>query len=133
MAPFNPWPPAQQLDWLLSAIGPRLTGEKHFWICLRADADCIGGVLWAAPAGESQRAAAPQTHELTTALAVAWRRPCISACRPAPSRNLAASAEQLSDANRDLQPPQGKFQSGRARKTITTSISELAAGSAPTK
>src|SRR5205823_5862153 len=60
----------QELEWFITAVSPRLAHDRRFWICLEADGQCIGGVLWGAPAGESQRLST-QTHELS-ALASGW-------------------------------------------------------------
>ena len=44
-----------ELEWLMAGISPRLANDKRFWICLEADGECIGGVVWGAVAGEAQR------------------------------------------------------------------------------
>ena len=52
-----------ELDWLLSAISPRLVGDQRFWICLKAEGICIGGVVWGAISGEGA-ALGTQAQEL---------------------------------------------------------------------
>ena len=55
-------PAGKELEWLVSAISPRLPHGHRFWVCLEADAACIGGVIWGAEAGEAQRLG-PQVQE----------------------------------------------------------------------
>ena len=59
-----------ELDWLLSAISPRLVGDQRFWICLTAEGICIGGVVWGAISGEGQRLGT-QAQELN-AMSSGW-------------------------------------------------------------
>src|SRR5690606_9740245 len=44
-----------EMEWIISAISPRLSHEQRYWICLEADGQCIGGIVWGAPVGEAQR------------------------------------------------------------------------------
>ncbi|MEZ0264812.1 MAG: HDOD domain-containing protein [Phycisphaerae bacterium] len=109
------------LEWLLSAVSPRLGEEQRFWICLDADQQCIGGVLWGARSGESQRLS-PQVQELM-ALATGWGL----TLRTSQIREEArALAEQLADANRRLQAAQTEIL--RSKTMIT--VGEMAAGAA---
>ncbi len=110
-----------KIEWFLSAISPRLSGENRFWICLETDGRCIGGVVWGAAAGESQRLS-PQTQELL-ALAGGWSL----ALRTTQIRDEAKTlAEQLAEANRQLQTAQNEILRSR---TIVT-VGEMAAGAA---
>jgi signal transduction histidine kinase len=98
-----------------------LPHDRRFWICLAADGVCIGGVIWGAAAGEGQRLG-PQAQELA-ALAGGWTL----ALRTAQIREEArALAEQLAEANRQLQNAQAEIL--RSRTMIT--VGELAAGAA---
>ncbi|HTW95268.1 MAG TPA: HDOD domain-containing protein, partial [Tepidisphaeraceae bacterium] len=110
-----------ELDWLLSAISPRLSGQNRFWICLEADGLCIGGVVWGGAPGEAQRLS-PQIQELS-ALACGWALALRTAQIREEARNL---AEQLADANRQLQSVQSEIQ----RSKMMVSIGEMAAGAA---
>lgn len=110
-----------ELDWLLSAISPRLVGDQRFWISLGAEGACIGGVVWGALAGESQRLGA-QAQELN-AMSGGWAL----ALRTAQIRDEArALAEQLAEANRRLQSAQNEIIHSR----MMTSVGEMAAGAA---
>jgi putative nucleotidyltransferase with HDIG domain len=110
-----------ELDWLLSAISPRLVGDQRFWICLNAEETCVGGVIWGAPTGESQRLGS-QAQELT-AIAGGWAL----ALRTAQIRDESrAIAEQLAEANRRLQSAQSEI----LHSKMMTSIGEMAAGAA---
>lgn len=110
-----------ELEWFLSAISPRLTGDRRFWIRLEADGVCIGGVVWGAAQGESQRLS-PQTQELL-ALASGWSL----ALRTTQIRDEArALAEQLAEANRQLQNAQNEI----LRSKTMISVGEMAAGAA---
>src|SRR5687768_16232044 len=60
----------ETLEWLLAAISPRLAHDHRFWICLQADGQCVGGVVWGAMRGESQRLS-PQVQELC-AMSAGW-------------------------------------------------------------
>jgi len=114
-------PAGESIEWLVSAISPRLSHDKRFWICLEADGACIGGVLWGAPAGEAQRLS-PQAQELC-ALANAWSL----ALRTAQVREEARTlAEQLADANRRLHDAQSEL----LRSKAMLSVGEMAAGAA---
>ncbi len=110
-----------ELDWLLSAISPRLAGDQRYWVCLEADGKCIGGAVWGAADGEGQRLA-PQVQELT-ALSGGWSL----ALRTAQIREEArALSEQLAETNRQLQTAQTEI----VRTKMMTSVGEMAAGAA---
>jgi signal transduction histidine kinase/HD-like signal output (HDOD) protein len=111
----------EEMEWMLSNIGPRLPHERRFWICLSADNQCIGGIVWGAAAGEAQRLS-PQAQELS-ALACGWQLALRMAQLREESRHL---AEQLAGANRQLQSQQNDLQRGR----LMISIGEMAAGAA---
>jgi signal transduction histidine kinase len=109
------------IEWFLAAISPRLSGEKRFWIALESNGKCIGGIVWGAPTGESQRLS-PQAQELM-ALAGGWSL----ALRTTQIRDEARIlAEQLAEANRQLQAVQSEL---LRSKTILT-VGEMAAGAA---
>lgn len=111
----------RELEWFLSAVSPRLGHEQRFWICLEADGQCVGGVVWGGPVGESQRLST-QVQELT-ALAGGWSL----ALRTAQIREEArALAEQLAEANRQLQSAQNEI----LRKKTMVTVGEMAAGAA---
>ncbi|MDB5304563.1 MAG: Sporulation kinase [Phycisphaerales bacterium] len=110
-----------ELEWFVSMVSPRLPHDKRFWVCLEADGLCIGGVVWGASAGESQRLA-PQVQEVAT-IASGWAL----ALRTAQIREEArVLAEQLAEANRRLQNAQNEIL--RSRTMIT--VGEMAAGAA---
>ncbi len=110
-----------ELDWLLSAISPRLVGDQRFWICLTAEGICIGGVVWGAVSGEGQRLGT-QAQELN-AMSSGWSL----ALRTAQIRDEArALAEQLAEANRRLQSAQNEIIHSR----MMMSVGEMAAGAA---
>jgi putative nucleotidyltransferase with HDIG domain len=110
-----------ELEWLLTNVSPRLGHDQRFWICLEADGLCVGGIIWGAPAGESQRLST-QLQELT-ALASGWSL----ALRTAQIREEARTlSEQLAEANRQLQTAQNEIL--RSRTLIT--VGEMAAGAA---
>jgi putative nucleotidyltransferase with HDIG domain len=111
----------EEWEWLATVVSPRLPHDRRFWICLAADGVCIGGVIWGAAAGEGQRLG-PQAQELA-AVAGGWTL----ALRTAQIREEArALAEQLAEANRQLQNAQAEIL--RSRTMIT--VGELAAGAA---
>jgi signal transduction histidine kinase len=110
-----------ELEWFTTAVSPRLAHDHRFWICLEADGRCIGGVLWGAPVGESQRLST-QVQELS-ALASGWSL----ALRTTQIREEARTlSEQLAEANRQLQAAQSQIL--RTRTLIT--VGEMAAGAA---
>lgn len=114
-------PAGQELEWLLSAISPRLSEDQRYWICLQADGMCIGGVLWGAGRGEGERLGT-QVAELN-AMASGWGL----ALRMAQVREEARLlAENLADANRQLQSAQNEI----TRSKAMISLGELAAGAA---
>ncbi|HUB27410.1 MAG TPA: HDOD domain-containing protein [Tepidisphaeraceae bacterium] len=114
-------PAGDELEWLLMAVGPMLAGESRFWINLISDGQCIGGVVWGAQAGEAQRLAA-QVQELST-LAHGWQLTLRMSQVREESRLL---AEQLAQANRQLQSARTEIDRGR----LLVSIGEMAAGAA---
>jgi putative nucleotidyltransferase with HDIG domain len=114
-------PAGDELDWLLEAIGPRLAGERRFWICLSADGHWIGGIIWGADAGEAQRLSL-QAQELT-GLAAAWQWALRTAQIREESRRL---SEQLAQSNRELAANHAEVERGR----LMISIAEMAAGAA---
>jgi signal transduction histidine kinase len=114
-------PAGDQLEWLVSAISPRLADRGRFWICLEADHQCIGGVIWGAAPGESQRLG-NQVQELT-ALAHGWSLALRTAQIREEARNL---NEQLADSNRRLHSAQNEI----LRSRTMLSVGEMAAGAA---
>jgi putative nucleotidyltransferase with HDIG domain len=110
-----------ELEWLVSAISPRLTDRGRFWICLQSDHQCIGGVIWGAAAGESLRLGS-QVQELS-ALAHGWSLALRTAQIREESRNL---SEQLADSNRRLHSAQNEI----LRSRTMLSVGEMAAGAA---
>ena len=110
-----------EVEWLTAALGPRLQGERCFWIALSADRTCQGGVIWGASAGEANRLAG-QKQELT-ALAHAW----MLALRTAQVRDEARTlSEELAEANRRLHTAQN----AALRTQSLTCVGEMAAGAA---
>jgi signal transduction histidine kinase len=110
-----------EMEWFVGAVSPRLPASHRFWICLEADGACIGGVLWGAPPGESQRLS-PQVQELA-AIANGWAL----ALRTAQIRDEARTlSEQLAEANRRLHNAQSEI----LRSRMMISIGEMAAGAA---
>src|SRR5665213_1968509 len=111
----------EELEWLVGMVSPRLPNDKRFWICLEADGQCIGGVVWGGPAGEAQRLS-PQVQELAT-IANGWSL----ALRMAQIREEARLlSEQLAQANLQLQNAQDEILRGRTMITV----GEMAAGAA---
>jgi putative nucleotidyltransferase with HDIG domain len=109
------------MDWLINAISPRLPFDQRYWVCLEADGQCIGGVFWGAPTGESQRLST-QTQEIL-AISSGWSL----ALRMAQIREEArALAEQLADANRRLNSATDEIHRGK----MMISVGEMAAGAA---
>jgi putative nucleotidyltransferase with HDIG domain len=114
-------PCGEDMDWFTALVSPRLAGDQRFWICLEADGACIGGVVWGAPTGESQRLST-QVQELS-AIANGWSL----TLRTAQIRDEAKSlSEQLADANRRLHTAQSEI----LRSKMMLSIGEMAAGAA---
>ena len=110
-----------ELEWLVTAISPRLAHGNRFWICLESDGVCIGGVIWGGLAGEAQRLS-PQVNELG-AIAAGWGL----ALRTAQIREEARTlAEQLAEANRQLHSAQNEI----LRTRMLVSVGEMAAGAA---
>jgi signal transduction histidine kinase/HD-like signal output (HDOD) protein len=109
------------LDWLLSAVSPRLSGDQRFWICLKAEGVCVGGVVWGAAAGESKRLAS-QVQEMS-AIAGGWGLALRTSQIREESRAL---SEQLAETNRRLQSAQNEI----LRTKMMSSIGEMAAGAA---
>ena len=48
---------ADDLEWIMAGISPRLAADQRFWICLETETSCIGGVVWGA---QKRRIAATQ-------------------------------------------------------------------------
>ena len=118
-APVHATP--SELEFLTTAISPRLPHQNRFWICLEADGQCIGGVVWGGAAGESQRLS-PQAQEVSV-IASGWSL----ALRTAQIREEARTlSEQLAEANRRLQNAQTELL--RSRTLLT--VGEMAAGAA---
>jgi signal transduction histidine kinase len=110
-----------ELEWFVAMVSPRLPHDRRFWICLEADGQCIGGVVWGAQAGEAQRLST-QVQELAT-ISNGWGL----ALRTAQIREEArALSEQLADANRRLHSAQSEI----LRSRTMTTVGEMAAGAA---
>jgi signal transduction histidine kinase/HD-like signal output (HDOD) protein len=114
-------PAGQSIEWLVSAISPRLPHDKRFWVCLEADGACVGGVLWGAPQGEAQRLSA-QAQELC-ALSNAWS---LALCTAQVREEARTLSEQLAGANRRLHDAQNEL----LRSKAMLSVGEMAAGAA---
>ncbi len=114
-------PAGQELEWLSSTVAPRLGGASTYWIPLRADGLCIGGVIWGATPDEPTRLST-QYNELT-ALAGGWSLALRTCQIREESRVL---NEQLAEANRRLTSAQEEIM--RAR--MLASVGEMAAGAA---
>jgi signal transduction histidine kinase len=111
----------EELEWFESAISPRLPHQQRYWLCLEADGQCIGGVVWGGERGEAQRLS-PQAHEITV-IASGWSL----ALRTAQIREEARTlSEQLAESNRQLQNAQAELL--RSKTMIT--VGEMAAGAA---
>jgi len=109
------------IEWFVAAVSPRLAHDHRFWICLEADGQCIGGVVWGAERGEAQRLS-PQVQELAV-IASGWGL----ALRTAQIRDEARTlSEQLAESNRRLQNAQAEIL--RSKTMIT--VGEMAAGAA---
>jgi signal transduction histidine kinase len=112
---------AQDLEWFASEISPRLPHQQRYWLCLEADGQCIGGVVWGGERGEAQRLS-PQAQEISV-IASGWSL----ALRTAQIREEARTlAEQLAESNRQLQNAQAELL--RSKTMIT--VGEMAAGAA---
>jgi putative nucleotidyltransferase with HDIG domain len=111
----------KDMEWLVSVISPRLLGDQRYWICLQADGQCIGGVVWGGAAGEARRLG-PQAQELVT-ISNGWGLALRTAQIREESRTL---AEQLAEANRQLHNAQGEI----LRSRMLSSVGEMAAGAA---
>lgn len=110
-----------ELEWLLSAVSPRLGEDQRYWTCLEADGIAIGGVAWGARAGEAQRMS-PQVQELI-ALTNGWALTLRTSQIREEARVL---SEQLAEANRRLHNAQNEIL--RSKTMIT--VGEMAAGAA---
>jgi HD-like signal output (HDOD) protein/signal transduction histidine kinase len=117
--PVNPVP--EDLSWFASAVSPRLPYDQRFWICLEADGQCIGGLVWGGQKGEAQRLS-PQVQEVSV-IASGWSLSLRTAQIREEARTL---SEQLAEANRRLQDAQAELL--RSRTMIT--VGEMAAGAA---
>jgi signal transduction histidine kinase/HD-like signal output (HDOD) protein len=109
------------LEWLSAVVSPRLPHERRYWICLQADNLCIGGVMWGAADGEATRLGT-QVKELC-AIANGWALALRTSQVREESRAL---AEQLAEANRQLQNAQAEI----LRSRTMISVGEMAAGAA---
>jgi putative nucleotidyltransferase with HDIG domain len=114
-------PAGQELEWVSATVAPRLGGSSTYWIPLRADGVCIGGVIWGATPDEPTRLST-QYNELT-ALAGGWSLALRTCQIREESRVL---NEQLAEANRRLTSAQEEIM--RAR--MLASVGEMAAGAA---
>lgn len=114
-------PAGQELEWVSSTVAPRLGGANTYWIPLRSDGVCIGGVIWGATPEEPTRLS-NQYNELT-ALAGGWSLALRTCQIREESRVL---NEQLAEANRRLTSAQEEIM--RAR--MLASVGEMAAGAA---
>jgi putative nucleotidyltransferase with HDIG domain len=114
-------PCGEDMDWFVGAVSPRLPHEQRYWICMIADDDCIGGVVWGAAPGEAQRLST-QVQELS-AIANGWGLSLRTAQIREEARSL---AEQLAEANRQLHTAQSEI----LRSKMMVSIGEMAAGAA---
>ena len=110
-----------EFEWLINTVGPHLPGERRYCVSLVADGYCIGGVFWSGPANEIQRLS-QQADELG-ALAESWAMSLRMAQVREESHTL---AEQLAQANRQLQTVQAEVMRGR----MLMSLGEMAAGAA---
>ena len=36
---------ADDLEWIMAGVSPRLAADQRFWICLETETSCIGGVV----------------------------------------------------------------------------------------
>lgn len=116
---------------IVGEVAPRLSGSRRYWVALSADGQCIGGVVWASGGcGEANEAGAADEAERLAAmrvelsgLASGWSL----ALRTSQIRDEARLlAEQLAEANRNLQDAQSQL----LRARTLTSIAEMAAGAA---
>jgi signal transduction histidine kinase len=111
----------EQLEWLLDAVSPRLGHEKRYWICLEADNQCIGGVLWGGMPGESQRLS---TQGPGTRGPRGWLG--LGAAHAQIREEARTLSEQLAEANRQLHNAQTEI----LRSKTMISVGEMAAGAA---
>lgn len=110
-----------EMEWLVEPISPQLSGDQRYWMCLEVDGMCIGAVLWGAGAGEAQRLSS-QAAELM-GLCSGWGLALRTAQIREESRTL---AEQLAEANRQLQSAQSEL----VRSRMLGTVGEMAAGAA---
>lgn len=108
-------------EWLRQAVSPVVAGPDVFWMPLRADGVCVGGVLWGASVDEMRRLSSQKTE--LAAMTAGWSLSMRTSQIRDESRRL---AEQLADANRRLIAVQDQVL--RARTLV--SIAEMAAGAA---
>ncbi len=114
-------PAEQDMEWLTGQLGPQLGHSQRWWICLEADGECIGGVVWGNPAGEANRLSM-QLQELS-ALSVGWGLALRTCQIRDESRQL---AEQLAETNRRLISTQNEL----LRNRTLAVVGEMAAGAA---
>jgi len=110
-----------ELEWIMSAVSPRLDGDRRYWICLGSQGRCIGGVMWGAAAREAERLDS-QASALSS-LSAGWTKSLRTAQIREESRLL---AEHLAEANRRLHDAMDQLQ--RTRTIVT--VGEMAAGAA---
>ncbi|MFN4244005.1 MAG: HDOD domain-containing protein [Tepidisphaerales bacterium] len=126
-----------ELGFVVGEVAPRLGGGRRYWVALSAEGACIGGVVWSGgrdPVGgaggseasgsvedEAERLAGMRVE--LSGLASGWSL----ALRTSQIRDEARLlAEQLAEANRNLQDAQSQL----LRARTLTSIAEMAAGAA---
>lgn len=114
-----------RLEFAMGAVSPRLGGGKRWWTGLVAEGECVGGVIWASKGeGDEEEVERLRASKVELAgLSGGWSL----ALRTAQIRDEARTlAEQLAEANRNLQDAQGELL--RAKTLVT--IAEMAAGAA---
>ena len=130
--PARPAPPAvlldspvvpanESLEWLLAVTSPLLPSGQRYWICLEADGQTIGGIVWSGSGNEAERLS-PQKAELQ-AITAGWSLALRTAQIRQEAREL---AEQLAETNRRLQSAQTEL----LRKRTIITVGEMAAGAA---
>lgn len=127
-----------ELGFVVGEVAPRLGGGRRYWVALSAEGACIGGVVWSggreapvggAGGGEASGGVEDEAERLAgmrvelSGLASGWSL----ALRTSQIRDEARLlAEQLAEANRNLQDAQSQL----LRARTLTSIAEMAAGAA---
>lgn len=113
------------LEFVTRLVSPRLGSGRRYWTALLADGACVGGVLWAMGREtfeeDSDRLSGIRVE--LSGLVSGWSL----ALRTSQIRDEARQlAEQLAEANRNLQDAQGEL----TRVRTLTTIAEVAAGAA---